>query len=148
MSIIGKTQTSGTGAGRMVDLGIMQMRFLAAGEATRGGFTLAECAGSAGRWTVPHRHEAMEESFYVLDGEFTFTLDDKEVTHGPGGYVLVPRGTSHVFGAGPGGGRCLVLMVPGGLEGMFYELGELGADSLRDPAVRAAVSARYDSHPT
>ena len=38
-------------------------------------------------------------------------------------------------------------MVPGGLEGMFFELGELGADSLRDPAGRAAVAARYDSIP-
>jgi quercetin dioxygenase-like cupin family protein len=148
MSIIGKAPAAAAVGGRVVDLGIMQMRFLAAGEATGGGFTLAECAGSEGRWTVPHRHEAMEESFYVLDGEFTFILGDAEVTHGPGGYVLVPRGTSHVFGAGSGGGRCLVLMVPGGLEGMFYELGELGADSLRDPAIRAAVSARYDSHPT
>ena len=148
MSSIETAHGSTASGGRVVDLGIMQMRFLAAGEATGGGFTLAECTGSAGRWSVPHRHEAMEESFYVLDGEFSFTLDGKEVTHGPGGYVLVPRGTSHVFGAGSGGGRCLVLMVPGGLEGMFYELGELGGDSLRDPAVRAAVSARYDSHPT
>ena len=38
-------------------------------------------------------------------------------------------------------------MVRGGQEDMFYELGELGADSLRDPAVRAAISARYDSVP-
>jgi hypothetical protein len=38
-------------------------------------------------------------------------------------------------------------MVPGGQEDMFYELGELGANSLRDPAVRAAISGRYDSVP-
>jgi hypothetical protein len=38
-------------------------------------------------------------------------------------------------------------MVPGCQEDMFYELGELGADSLRDPAIRAAISARYDSVP-
>jgi hypothetical protein len=38
-------------------------------------------------------------------------------------------------------------MVPGGQEDMFYELGELGANSLHDPAVRAAVSGRYDSVP-
>jgi len=137
----------GPGEGRVLDLGVMRMRVLAAGDPTGGGFTLTECTGAEGRWSVPHLHQAMEESFYVLDGEFTFTLDDQETVLGPGGYVLVPRGTKHVFGAGPDGGRCLVLMVPGGLEHMFYELSELGADALRDPAVRAAVSARYDSLP-
>jgi hypothetical protein len=40
-----------------------------------------------------------------------------------------------------------VLMVPGGQEEMFYELGGLGADSLRNPAVRAEIAARYDSVP-
>jgi hypothetical protein len=45
------------------------------------------------------------------------------------------------------GGRCLVLMVPGGQEDMFLELGELGSDSLRDPRVRAAIAVKYDSIP-
>jgi hypothetical protein len=37
--------------------------------------------------------------------------------------------------------------VPGGLEEMFYELGGLPAESITDPAVRAAIAARYDSVP-
>lgn len=49
--------------------------------------------------------------------------------------------------AAEGGGRFLTLMVPGGLEDMFFELAELGPDALRDPVARAAVSARYDSVP-
>jgi homogentisate 1,2-dioxygenase len=65
----------------------------------------------------------------------------------PGAYVLVPRGTRHLITAETSDARCLVLMVPGGQEDMFFELGELGADSLRDPGVRAAISARYDSVP-
>jgi len=143
----GGAQAVGLGEGRTVDLGVTRMRVLAAGDATGGGFTLAEFAGAAGPWTVPHLHRGMEESFFVLDGEFTFTVGGEDTVAAPGGYVLVPRNTSHVFAAGPDGGRCLVLMVPGGLERMFYELGALGADSLRDPAVRAAVSGRHDSIP-
>ena len=136
------------GEGRVLDLGVMRMRVLAAGDPTGGGFTLTECTGAEGRWSVPHLHQAMEESLYVLDGAFSFTVGGEETVLGPGGATRsVPRGTPHVFGAGPGGGRCLVLMVPGGLEHMFYELSERGADALRDPAVRAAVSARYDSVP-
>lgn len=124
------------------------MRVLAAGDATTArAFTLAEFTGEPGPWTVPHLHRGMEESFFVLDGDFTFTVGDEEIQAGPGSYVLVPRGTRHLLAAGASGGRCLVLMVPGGQEDMFFELGELGSDSLRDPKVRAAISAKYDSIP-
>jgi hypothetical protein len=43
--------------------------------------------------------------------------------------------------------RFLTLMVPGGLEEMFFELADLPPDSITDPAVRAAISARHDSIP-
>ncbi|MFD1530351.1 cupin domain-containing protein [Pseudonocardia aurantiaca] len=148
MLLPGRAHTVAPGAGRVVDLGITRMRVLAAGDETTGrAFTLAEFAGAEGPWTVPHLHERMDESFFVLDGGFTFTVGDEEIPAGPGSYVLVPRGTRHLLAAGAAGGRCLVLMVPGGQEDMFFELGELGADSLRDPAVRAAIAARYDSVP-
>jgi len=136
------------GEGQTVDLGIIQMRVLAAGEATTGrAFTLAEFTGGEGPWTVPHIHGATQESFYVLDGQYTFTVGEEKIPAGPGSYVLVPRGTRHTFSAGAGGGRLLVLMVPGGLEEMFIELATLPPDSITDPAVRAAISARHDSLP-
>lgn len=134
--------------GRLADMGHVTMRVLAAGdEATRGAFTLAEFTGGAGRWTVPHVHRAMEESFFVLDGEFTFTYGEENVPVGTGSYILIPRGTRHMMAAGDGGGRLLGLMVPGGLEQMFFELAELPHGAITDPAVRAAISARYDSVP-
>jgi quercetin dioxygenase-like cupin family protein len=134
--------------GQTVELGIIQMRVLAAGEAAASrAFTLAEFTGGDGPWTVPHIHRAMEESFYVLDGQYTFTVGEEKVPAGPGAYVLVPRGTRHTISAGAGGGRLLALMVPGGLEEMFFELATLPPDSITDPAVRAAISARYDSSP-
>jgi quercetin dioxygenase-like cupin family protein len=89
----------------------------------------------------------MEESFFVLDGEFTFAVGEQEIAAGPGSYILVPRGTRHEITAGAGGGRLLTLMVPGGLEEMFYELADLPPDSVTDPAVRSTISARHDSIP-
>jgi hypothetical protein len=62
-------------------------------------------------------------------------------------YLLVPRGTPHTFSAAPGGRRILLLMVPGGLEKMFFELAQLPPNAIRDPAARAAIPARYDSIP-
>lgn len=137
------------GEGRSVDLGVLSMRVIAGGEDTTGRrFTLAEFSGAgSGAWTVPHLHRGFEESFYVLDGRFVFTLGEEEREATPGTYILVPRNTAHTITADDGGGRFLTLMVPGGLEDMFFELGRLGPDALRDPAARAAVSARYDSIP-
>jgi quercetin dioxygenase-like cupin family protein len=102
---------------------------------------------TAGSWTVPHVHRESEESFYVLDGSFVFTLGDEERSTGPGSFVWVPRGTRHQMRVGEGGGRLLVLWTPAGLEAMFIELSRLPPDSIRDPAERAALAARFDSIP-
>ena len=148
MLLSGHAHTVAPGEGRTVNLGIIKMRVLAAGEATTNrAFTLAEFTGGEGPWTVPHVHRAMEESFFVLDGEFTFAVGEEKIPAGPGSYILVPRGARHVITAGAGGGRLLALMVPGGLEEMFFELADLPSDSITDPAVRAAISARHDSVP-
>src|SRR6516165_6152637 len=114
MLLTGHAHTVAPGEGRTVNLGVAQMRVLAAGEATTGGaFTLAEFTGGAGVWTVPHVHGGMEESFFILDGEFTFAVGQQQIQAGPGSYILVPRGTRHEITAGASGGRFLTLMVPG-----------------------------------
>ena len=135
------------GQGAIVDLGIAKMRLLAAAEQTGKMFTLAEFKGDEGPWTVRHIHRHMEESFFILDGRFTFTFGDETIIAGAGDYLLVPRGTPHVFEAGTAGGALLCLMVPGGLEDMFIELSSLSPDSLRDPKTRADIASRHDSVP-
>lgn len=148
MTLPGTAYALPAGQGRSVDLGVASMRFIVGGGTTGSAFSVAEMAGTtAGPWTVPHLHRGFEESFYVLDGTFTFSVGEERIAASSGAYVLVPRGTAHAFEAGEGGGRFLLLMVPGGLEEMFLELAELPGDAIRDPAVRAAVAARYDSVP-
>ena len=102
--------------GDALDLGIVRLRLLAVAEQTNGAFAVGEFSGGEGPWTVPHVHQHTEESFYVLDGDFTFTVDSDEIQAGPGSFVVVPRGTSHVLRAAPGGGRLLTMWVPGGLD--------------------------------
>jgi quercetin dioxygenase-like cupin family protein len=145
----GRGHVVGPGEGRSVDLGVVSMRVLADSEAVTGGsFTLAEFWGAgAGPWTVPHVHRGFEESFFVLDGAFTFTIGEQVTEATAGMYLLVPRDTKHAITAADGGGRFLTLMVPGGLEKMFFELGTLTPNAIRDPVTRAAISARYDSVP-
>ena len=128
-------------------LGSIEFAILASSKETAGGFAVLEFAGSEGAWTVPHMHREMEESFYVLEGTFTFTLDGNEITARPGTFILVPRGTPHVLRAESGGGRLLTVTVPGGLEEMFKELSTLPPLSITDPQVRSRIAARYDSVP-
>jgi len=78
----------------------------------------------------------------------TFTVGEERHEAGPGTYVLIPRGTTHAMEAGPGGGQLLTLMVPGGLEQMFIELGTLPPNAIRDPDIRRTISERFDSVPT
>ena len=96
---------------------------------------------------MPHVHRGFEESFFGLEGAFSFTIGDQVLEATAGTYLLVPRDTIHGINAADGGGRFLTLMVPGGLEKMFLELGELPPNAVTDPATRKAVSARYDSIP-
>ena len=134
-------------AGATYDLGPISMRLLVDAGVTGGVFAAAEFTGSEGAWTIPHVHRNGEESFYVLDGTFVFTVGHDEVPARPGSFILVPRGTRHLMAAGPGGGRLLTLWTPGGPEGMFVELGGLPRDSITNPDVRRALAARFDSIP-
>jgi mannose-6-phosphate isomerase-like protein (cupin superfamily) len=44
-----------------------------------------------------HVHPDEDDSFYVLDGELVFTVEDEEIVVGPGTFLLVPPGLRHDF---------------------------------------------------
>jgi mannose-6-phosphate isomerase-like protein (cupin superfamily) len=58
----------------------------------------------------PHTHDDHVDSFFVLEGEVEFTIEERTFRGGPGTYVAVPRGVVHGFG-NPGPGRIRVLNV-------------------------------------
>ena len=65
--------------GDTFELGNITMSLLVGTDQSNGAFALGEFAGGEGAWTVLHTHERTEESFYVLDGRFTFTVGDRDV---------------------------------------------------------------------
>ncbi len=68
-----------------------------------------------------HRHLAMDEAFYVLQGGGTVLLDDVRHTFEAGGSIFVPRMTWHSF-ENPDQELLLLWMVtPPGLESFFRE---------------------------
>jgi mannose-6-phosphate isomerase-like protein (cupin superfamily) len=64
-----------------------------------------------------HAHAAEDDSFYVLEGELTFTVDGTEMVAGPGTFVLVPPDVPHTF-ANRGGAvaRFINVHAPAGFD--------------------------------
>jgi mannose-6-phosphate isomerase-like protein (cupin superfamily) len=88
-----------------------------------GSFSLTEAVIPPGKGAGLHIHEQSEECWYVLEGEYRFTVGGSEFTAGPGSTVLVPRGTPHGLVAGEAGGRHLTIFAPAGCEVAFREIG-------------------------
>ena len=92
-----------------------------------GSFSLTEVTVPPGKGAGRHIHDHAEECWYVLEGEYRFTVGDTEFTAGPGATVVVPRGTPHGLLAGENGGRHLTIFAPAGCERAFREIGDAQA---------------------
>ena len=57
-----------------------------------------------------HKHDDLDEFFYVIEGEFLIDLEGSTVTLSPRQGFVVPRGVTHRTRAP---GRCMILMVEG-----------------------------------
>lgn len=76
---------------------VYNVEFLATSEDTPR-FNLAIITlGSQEDGPAAHVHDAEDDSFYILEGELTFVVEDDEVVAGPGTFVLVPPGILHTF---------------------------------------------------
>ena len=64
-----------------------------------------------------HAHAAEDDSFYILEGELTFTVESEVVVAGPGTFVLVPPGLQHTFAnEGDGVVRMINIHAPAGFD--------------------------------
>src|SRR5580693_3555306 len=102
------------------------MFFKAVAEQDGGDFSLMErTLPPGGRRPPPHRHTNCSEAYFGLDGLVSVIVEDRELTVGPEGFVLVPRGTAHTFGnGGTEPARLLVLHAPA-MDAYFAGLHEL-----------------------
>ena len=96
--------------------------FLATGDETGGAYCLMEATVPPGGGPPPHYHTREEEAFYVMEGEITFTVEDRTVVAGPGCFVQIPRGTAHAFKNQTGApARMLIQCSPAGFEKFMTE---------------------------
>lgn len=92
---------------------------LAGASDTDGRLTVIHSIAPPGDSTPLHRHMRMDESFYVLRGNYTVWCGDDVFEASAGDFVHLPRRIPHKYVAGSGGGEKLILGSPGGLESFF-----------------------------
>lgn len=100
---------------------------LLSGAATGGAFTLLEAVVMPDAGPPPHAHHGEEETFVLLDGQMSFTVDATTYDATVGTVLLVPRNVAHSYrNTGDGPAKMLFLYSPPGMDGMFPELGRPG----------------------
>jgi quercetin dioxygenase-like cupin family protein len=90
-----------------------------------------------------HTHTNEDETFYILDGRFSFTIGDRTFEAGPGTFVRAPREIPHGYkniSALPA--RKLLMISPAGFENFFREIGEPAKDISAPPPHRPGTIAR------
>jgi len=97
-----------------------------------------------------HRHLRMDESFYVLEGSGTMTVDDTSHTFEKGGTIFIPRNSWHGFSNPDHELLLLWIMSPAGLDGFFRETcnppgvppKQLTRDKIREIALKYGTEFR------
>jgi mannose-6-phosphate isomerase-like protein (cupin superfamily) len=129
--------------GKAGSLGSIGVRFLIDAAETGGGFSLVEHPMPPGRLAAPlHRHSREDEYSFVLEGRMGALLGDDVVHAEAGDLVFKPRDQWHTFwNAGEEPCRILEIIAPGGFEGFFGALVDMGTRP--DPGRMAALEAEY-----
>lgn len=117
-------------------------RILADGESTAGAFGLIDMIEvPPGQMPPLHVHHNEDEGFFVISGEVTVFLPDRQIHCRPGDFVLAPRGVPHAYRVGETTARWLVLSAPAGFERF---VAAVGAAAQVDPASLTAIAADHD----
>jgi quercetin dioxygenase-like cupin family protein len=109
--------------------------FKVVGKDTGGAFSVAEVDAGPELGPPPHVHRDADESFYILEGTFDFSLAGQAFSAGAGAFVHLPKGVVHTHRAGGGApARALVIQSPAGVERFIEEAGTPATN----PSVRPA----------
>ncbi len=117
------------GEGKMLWVVDELITFKASGEDTGGAYSLTDSVVPPGGGPPPHVHHQEHEAFWVLEGELEVQVGENTFRAGAGSFVHLPKDIQHAYqNVGTGPARFLTLMVPGGLEKFFEEVGKPATD--------------------
>jgi mannose-6-phosphate isomerase-like protein (cupin superfamily) len=89
-----------------------------------------------------HIHPRGPESFFIIEGTYTFVRGSEIITLVAGQAISIPAGTPHRYTVGPAGGRAIVICPPE-LECYFQSVAELLKRGAVPIAEEFAIASRY-----
>ena len=93
------------------------------GEQSGGQISVMDNVVGAGFPGPPLHHHAFDETFYVIEGELTFQLEDELFTRKRGELAFAPRGVPHTYANLSGAeARTLIICTPAGFERYFARM--------------------------
>jgi mannose-6-phosphate isomerase-like protein (cupin superfamily) len=120
------------------------------GSETNDAWTMHEIMCPEGDMPPLHVHHRDDEAFYVLEGELTLYVGDRELRLGVGDCALGPHGVPHTYRVESEEARLLVVSSPAGFERFVAEAGvPAEAETLPpgppavDPERLAEIAATY-----
>ena len=134
------------GRGERHQVGASEVVIKAGSAETGGSFFLSESVVEAGFPGPPlHRHEALHDMFYVLEGTLTVVLDGEPREAPAGTFVCVAPGTAHTFrNETQEPVRFLNFNTPAGWEGYMRDLAAAAAAGPLTPEAIGRIASRYD----
>ncbi len=136
------------GEGLVIPFGSSRVIYKVLTAESRGQYELFEFAMPAGG-TAPeiHIHRAMDEMFYVLEGEAAFVVGDRQAKGPAGSVFFIPRDNWH--GVSNGSDRpCRVLVTFSPANNMheyFGQFSKMLSGGRIDPEALRALTMNYDS---
>jgi quercetin dioxygenase-like cupin family protein len=120
--------------------------FLAVGEQTAGAYALIETANHPSAGVPLHVHEREDETWFVLEGEYTFEVGGQTIQAHAGDYVFGPRNVPHSYANRTGAlSRALIMVTPAGFGGFWRESSRLGADAAAHEPLWRKYGVRFAS---
>lgn len=109
---------------------------------TAGGYAVIEMIHPPNVGPALHIHPRGSESFFIIEGSYTFYRGNETVRLGAGEAISIAAGIPHRYVVGPEGGRAIVICPPG-LEQYFQSVAELLKHGSLPIAEEFAIATRH-----
>lgn len=113
--------------GRELSIAGGTYRVIISGQQTGGTYAVIHMLVPPGGGPGPHAHPAIQETFYVLEGEVEFESDGGTYVAAAGAFIHIPvNGPVHRFkNKSDQPARLLCTVMPAGLDAFFVEVAQL-----------------------
>jgi mannose-6-phosphate isomerase-like protein (cupin superfamily) len=116
----------------------------AVGHDTHGTYTVLETTTPPGAGPPPHLHLREDETFYILAGEFEFTVAERTLRVGPGDFLIAPKGVPHFFrNVSQADGKMLIYCHPAGFEHFVADFAQVPPDQPPDLPRMVAIGEKH-----